>query len=130
GDVAAAQTFTAVVPGSSPDSNVELLQAFSGMLESTVDLLQLERIVHMGSDRLLLWSLPMEDGSRYYRSFRFVRDEADALRYEGVASEPLSSLLTYAFQTTQDQGPSEAEADDFDYSYTFPGTDLAPVQLR
>ena len=97
---------------------------------SANEALQIERVIHVGPDRLLLWSLPMEDGSRFYRSFRFVRDESEDLQYGGIATEPISGLIVNAFQVGQTIGANDRDASDFKYDYVFPGTDEQPVFFR
>jgi hypothetical protein len=121
---------TAVPPGTTRENSRELLQVFNQMLSSSPDALEIERIVHIGPDRLLLWSLPLDNGNRFYRSFRFVRSDDSVLQYEGVASEPIASLITYALQVNQNEGPDPRDASEFDYDYIFPGTDERPVLFR
>ena len=93
------------------------------MLSTTPETLQIERVIHVGPDRLLLWSLPLETGGRFYRNFRFVRNDSDELQYEGVATEPISGLITNAFQIGQESGADDRDASEFTYDYVFPGTD-------
>jgi len=130
GDIEDALDRTDVPSGTSRENGRELLQAFNGMLSTTPDTLHIERVIHVGPDRLLLWSLPLETGGRFYRSFRFVRNNSEELQYEGVASEPISGLITNAFQVGQASGADDRDASEFTYDYVFPGTDEQPVFFR
>lgn len=131
GNLEQALDMTAVAPGGSREDNRELLVAFGELLGSVPESIRLDRVVHMGQDRLMLWSLPLENGQRFYRSFRFVRDPAsNSLVYEGLATEPASSLLTYAFQVQQAAGADARPASAFDYDYIVPGTESQPVRFR
>ncbi|MDQ8180226.1 hypothetical protein [Pelagicoccus sp. SDUM812005] len=132
GDVDQALDLSVVPQGRSREDGRQLLDAFSGMLSEYPDLMQLDRVVHMGDSRLMVWWLPVDTGERYYRSFRFIRDPSDGeLRYEGVApTDPVASLLTYTFQTGYEEGPDQRGPEEFDYDYDIPGTEGQPVRYR
>jgi len=132
GDIDEAIALTAEIPGTSREDSRDLLQAFSDMFSDAPEAVRLERTVHLGRERLLVWSLPMENGQRFYRSFRFMREDhsEDApIRYEGVLSEPVSSLLTQAFQVGQEEGPDPRDPESFEYKYIIPATEEQPVRF-
>lgn len=129
GDIDQAVEYTLDSPSVPRENSRELLAAFADLLETQSEVIELDRIVHMGDDRLLLWKLP--NGEVYYhRSFRFVRDENGELAYEGVQTEPIASLITNAHQIGQLQGPSERDLSELEYEYTLPGTDSSPVKMH
>lgn len=129
GDIDQAVQLTLDTPATPRENARELLNAFSDLLEPLSDSIQLDRVVHMGEDRLLLWSLPNGE-QNYYRSFRFVRDDSGELAYEGVLTEPISSLITNAHQVGQLEGPSERDVTELEFEYTLPGTEASPVKMR
>ncbi len=129
GDVDKAIDLTIKAPGTVPENSRDLLTAFSGLLDGKSESLELDRIVHQGSDRLLVWSIPAEDDKKFYRSFRFIRDENNELAYEGLLTEPVSSLLTNVFQVGQDVGPATDTASALEFEYDIPNTETAPVKM-
>ncbi len=118
------------IPGVSPEDNRALLEAFSMMFSESPDALLLDRIVHMGDDRLLVWSVPVEDGSEFVGSLRFQRDADGDLRYEGIQSDPLTSLITHTFEVSRESGPDDRGPEAFAYDYVLPPTDSDPVRFR
>ncbi len=128
-DIDQAIDLTIEAPGTVPENARELLTAFSDLLDGRSESLQLDRIVHQGSDRLLVWSIPTEDNKRFYRSFRFVRNENEQLAYEGLLTEPVSSLLTNVFQVDQETGPVSDAAGALKFEYELPNTESSPVKM-
>ena len=130
GDVERALDLTAIPSGAARGDAETLIKTFSGMFEEVGESVRIERVAHIGPDRLLIWSIPTDGEERFYRSFRFVRDGDAGYRYEGVASEALASVLTNAFQVGQSLGPVTAPATSFEYDYLYPGTEEQPVRMR
>lgn len=128
-DIDQAIGLTLETPGTVAENARELLTAFSDLLDGRSETLELDRIVHQGSDRLLVWSIPIEDNKKFYRSFRFVRNENEKLAYEGLLTEPVSSLLTNVFQVCQDIGPASDSAGELDFGYDLPNTESSPVKM-
>ncbi len=118
------------IPGVSPEDNRSLLEAFSMMFSAYPEALHFERVVHMGDDRLLVWSVPVDDGTDFVGSLRFQRDADGDLRYEGIQSDPLTSLITHTFDIARETGPDERGPDAFTYEYVLPPTDSDPVRFR
>lgn len=129
GDIDQAVGLTIDTPATPRENARELLTAFSDLLETKSEEIALDRVVHMGDDRLLLWTIPNGEQD-YYRSFRFIRNENGDLAYEGVLTEPISGIITNAHQIGQLDGPSTRDPSELEFEYTLPGTDSVPVKMH
>lgn len=130
GDIDDALAMTVEIPGVSSDDNRPLLDAFQMMFGEFPEFLHLDRVIHLGDDRLLVWSLPVEDGTEFVGSLRFQRDTDGELRYEGIQSDPLTSLITHTMDIGRATGPDERGPEAFTYDYVVPPTDDDPVRFR
>jgi len=128
GDYSTAVELTEPVPQLPPETARQVVEAYGDLLQSTGGTgIRLERVVELGYDRLLVWSIPFDDPdldfSRYVRSFRFLRDGPDGeLFFEGARRDPLSILITSTYQQALGlpDGLPEANPADFEYGYDFP----------
>lgn len=110
-----------------PESGQQVIEAYAELLTASGGDVQIERVVELGYDRLLIWSMALnEPGFEYprlVRSFRFLRDGPDGdLYFEGARRDPLSILITSMYHEGQliPGGLEDASSRDFEYGYDFP----------
>jgi hypothetical protein len=126
GEWEAAERLTLSMPHAAPEANMQLFEAYEELLAEAKGDIQIERVVALGDDRLLVWSVPHEGQPgypRFIRSFRFLRQtESGTLLYEGPRQDPLSVLLTNLYQEAQTltDGVPLTDPDAYEFSYDIP----------
>ena len=110
-----------------PETNRQILEAYAELIGAAGGDIRIERLVQLGDDRLLVWSMPIDPQEMGYdrliRSFRFLRNEQDGgLYFEGPRRDPLAILITSLYQEAQRFPDGEIPSTDrpFEYGYDYP----------